>query len=343
MNSIERVFAAVAGVTPDRPPVSLTASLYGAALLNCPVTEYYRNAQLYAEGQLLVAQKCNTDVIFSPFVLPLFAEACGASVHFKNNAAPNVKEYVPYVPGSYTEIDTAKLLSHPVSEYILRTVDLLAKNTGKEKVIAAILFSPCDLPAMVFGIEKWLHTLLFFQEEAMQIIHDLGRYFIEISRQIYACGAHLIVTTANFTNPQIVTPYISTYVIPLITEIIAQVEGAKVIHHGGHDFGDSIKNYLHLNGVAGFVISPRDNIKEIRQFVNRHVILGNIDGPVIGKQSAETVYKKCHTIIKENEGNPRFILTTSNADIAYETPLENVLAISRAALDFAFTKTVIDG
>ena len=335
MNIIERVFAAVTGAVPDRTPVSLTASLYGAALSKCPVTEYYRKPQLYAEGQALVARHCNTDIIFSPFAFPLFAEACGANLSFKNNTVPVVKEYLPYTPGEHVNFDVSKLISHPASEYILQSVAQVAKAVGKEKIVAAINISPCDLPAMVFGIERWLHTLLFHKEEAKHIIINLGEYFAEMSRQMYQLGAHLVATTVNFTNPQMVTGPVISYVIPLLTEIFAKVEGVKVIHHGGPDFDTAVQNYLHFNGAVGFVISPRDKIKNIRQHVTDKTILGNIDGPFIGKQTRESVYKKCEQILHDNEGNTRFILSSSNADLSYETPLENILDVSRAAEDYS--------
>lgn len=340
MNSIERVFAAVTGAVPDRTPISLTASLYGAALLKCPLTEYYRKPHLYAEGQSLVANRCNTDIIFSPFTFSLFAEACGAKVSISDKAAPVVKEYIPYTPGEHISFDVKKLLSHPASEYLLESVSQLAKTVGKEKIIAAINSSPCDLPAMVFGIDKWLHTLLFHREQAISIINNLGEYFIEMSGQMYQQGAHLVATTVNFTNPQIVTAPISAYVLPLLSEMFLKVEGVKVIHHGGPDFGDAIKNYVHLNGTVGFVISPNDKIKDIRPLVKDKTILGNIDGPFVCKQSADAVYKKCLQILKENEGNTRFILSSSNADLTYETPLEKILAVSRAAENYSANKRV---
>lgn len=341
MNSIERVFAAVTGKIPDRVPVSLTASLYGAALLNSPVKEYYRQAELYAEGQNLVASRCNTDVIFSPFALTLFAEACGARLSFSENASPNVKEYVSYRPGNKFHFDIGKLMSHPASEFILEATRLIAANLGKEKVIAAINISPCDLPAMVFGIEKWLHTLLFYPNEAVEIINNLGEYFLEMSSRLYQSGAHLMVLPLNFTNPQIVTRTISDYLIPIISELLLKTNGVKVIHHGGPDIEEAVVNYVSLNGVVGFVISPHDHIKAIRPLAGEKIILGNIDGPFLAKQSCDAIYKKCLRILEENEGNSRFILSTSNADISSETPLDNILAVGRAAVDFSSNKSYL--
>jgi uroporphyrinogen-III decarboxylase len=155
-----------------------------------------------------------------------------------------------------------------------------------------------------------------------------------MARQMYKAGAHLTASTVNFTNPQIVTAPISAYVLPVLTGIFQQVEGVKVIHHGGPDFGDVVKNYVHINGVVGFVISPRDKIKAVRPLIGDKTILGNIDGPFICKHTPEAVYKKCVHILKENEGNSRYILSSSNADLTYETPLENIRAVSRAAEDY---------
>lgn len=331
MNSIERVFTVVSGGTPDRVPVSLTTSLYGAALLKCPLEEYYRNAEFYAAGQALVAEKCSNDIIFSPFTFALFAEACGATLAFRGYNAPVVKENVEYTPGKNFRLDVDLLLDHPSSRYILESVKKIAADSGKEKVIAGINISPCDLPALIFGVEKWLHTLIYFPADALSIIRNLGEYYREMSKQMYARGAHLTVSTLNFTNPQIVTRDIAGYILPEIKNLFDQIEGPKVIHHGGPDISDAVSDYLGLSGTVGFVISPRDRIYRVREKAEDKILLGNIDGPFLARQTPASIRQRCRKILDENAGNARFILCSSNADIAYETPLENILAVSHAA------------
>ena len=64
MNSIDRVMATIQGTDKDCIPLSLTLSLYGAALTNCPLDEYYTDSKKYVSGQLKVLMKLNPILFF---------------------------------------------------------------------------------------------------------------------------------------------------------------------------------------------------------------------------------------------------------------------------------------
>ncbi|NJO93048.1 MAG: hypothetical protein HC831_31900 [Chloroflexia bacterium] len=110
MTSKERVFATVAGEATDRRACSFTASLFGAALIKCNVREYYNVPQYYIEGQLAVAEKLCSDIIFSPFAFPLFAETVGAGLKYFDNSPPNVSNPLDYNPEKGFEFNVEKCL-----------------------------------------------------------------------------------------------------------------------------------------------------------------------------------------------------------------------------------------
>ncbi|MEQ8224253.1 MAG: uroporphyrinogen decarboxylase family protein, partial [Candidatus Eremiobacterota bacterium] len=92
MNSLERVTCAIRGEVSDRPPVSVTLSMYGARLTGCPLEKYYTDAAAYAEGQSAVKEIFQPDIIFTPFVLTAEGEAFGSRVKFFQNQPPNMSE-----------------------------------------------------------------------------------------------------------------------------------------------------------------------------------------------------------------------------------------------------------
>uniref|UniRef100_A0A7C3HWT2 Uroporphyrinogen decarboxylase (URO-D) domain-containing protein n=1 Tax=Gracilinema caldarium TaxID=215591 RepID=A0A7C3HWT2_9SPIR len=71
MNSMERIGALLSGSPVDRPPCTMTLSLYGARLLGVSTQSYYTNPDLYAQGQQAVIDLCAPDIVFSPFALSL--------------------------------------------------------------------------------------------------------------------------------------------------------------------------------------------------------------------------------------------------------------------------------
>ena len=90
MNSSQRIMAAIQGQPADRRAISLTLSLYGAGLINCPLEKYYRDPDAYAQGQIAVKKAVDPDVIFGPFALALFADAFGSKIRFMREQAPNL-------------------------------------------------------------------------------------------------------------------------------------------------------------------------------------------------------------------------------------------------------------
>jgi len=66
MNSMERIGALFTGTPMDRPPFTLTLSLYGARLIGRSCASYYSDPDTYAEGQRAVVELCSPDIIFSP-------------------------------------------------------------------------------------------------------------------------------------------------------------------------------------------------------------------------------------------------------------------------------------
>jgi uroporphyrinogen-III decarboxylase len=63
-------------------------------------------------------------------------------------------------------------------------------------------------------------------------------------------------------------------------------------------------------------------------------LLGNINGPNLFRLKLEHITKLCHTILTEQKEDHRFILATSAADVAYDTPLENIKAMVDSVKDF---------
>lgn len=336
MESKERVFEVISGRMPDRVPLSLTASLYGAALIGCRPSEYFSRPQLYLEGQEKVADMLQPDILFTPFALPLYAEAFGAKLHFPGFNPPNVSGYLAYTPGEDPHLQVETALAHKGSVNLTESAQMVARGPGQQKILAAILISPVDLPALLFGIDKWLHTLLFFPASAGAIIDTLSVYCTTMAERYVASGAAVLVVPANFTNYQIVTRRIAEHItLPALEQWMRGLPCPVVFHHGGPDMLPMVQWYSGLPNTIGFVPSAADALTEVlRCLPEGKVIIGNIDGPSLAKYSPITIRRRCLDILRLNAKQGRFILGTSNADIPYTTPLANVLALHESVMEY---------
>ncbi len=336
MTSLERVLAALAGKTQPRPPFTLTLSLYGARLTGCPLTEYYRHPEHYAEGQEAVLNLCAPDILFSPFALTLEAEAFGSELKFFSTSPPNIRKPAVRSADEFIALPLPDVDSHPSLLYLRECVRHLAKKHHNKTPICGIMTASVDVPAIIMGIEMWIETLLFAPEKATIILGKTHAHFVRMANALLADGANFIGLTTVCTNPRILFPkIIDTVILPALKRSFQEVQGPIVFHHGGNPMVPLLKNYLALPNVVAFLIDHRDSLGEARNILGAdRLLLGNLDGPTLSRKPVDKVLEKVDRILDDRKDDPYFIFSTSAADIPFDTPPELLQAISEKIRTF---------
>ena len=332
MNSLERVMAAVGGKPSDRPAVAPLLSLYGARLTGSSLREHYTNPNTYVSGQSAVRETFQPDLLFSPFILPLEGEAFGSEIAFFDDQAPNLARPAVGSAQEAINLNIPDIDSHPRLLFVREAVRLLAAQHGKEVPIVGIVLDPATLPIMIMGIDAWLETLLFDEKTTKLVLDKTKEFFVKWANALLADGATMLALPVMF-NPEVVTPKIvKDIAVPVYEETFKEVNGPIVIHPAGSYFLPFLEYYTSLPNVAGFVLDSRDSFSEAREKVGPDkVLLGNIAGPSLCKQSVEEVECQCAGILADRSDDMHFILATSRADVAYDTPAENIHAMIEAA------------
>ncbi len=332
MTGLERVFASVTGDKKDYLAISLTLSLYGARLTGCSLPEYYNSSLKYYEGMKAVKERFNPDILFTPFALAAEGEAFGSKAKYLPFYAPNIAKPATLSPKELLETPLPSAASNERIKYLYESARLMAKNLGKENAIAGILLSPVDLPALIMGLDGWLDTIIFHEEEARKICEKLTGYFVDRANALFNEGIHIIALPVIFSNPAIITKgIIDSFVLPYFSKAFSMVKGPLVIHHGVMQFNNYLNKLKDLPNVAAFAIDAKDKLKETREIIGKEkVLLGNIDGPSLNRYSVPHVEQICRRILDEREGDNHFIFASSAADIPYDTPPENIDALLKA-------------
>ncbi|MFC1568983.1 uroporphyrinogen decarboxylase family protein [bacterium] len=334
MNSMERIQSTLQGKVKDHHAVSLTLSLYGARLTQCPLEKYYTDATAYAKGQEAIREFCRSDILFGPFALPLEGHAFGSEIQFLKKNPPNLKRPVFESSDDIYKLILPDLESHPTLTYIFESIQKMKEVHGDEIPIAGITLNPIDLPIMLFGIHGWLETLLFFEQEARQLIEMLIPYCIQKINRFFDSGATFVVMPCAFTNPSILTrEIIEEITLPIIRDFFQQIHGPLVIHSSGAPLLPFLDLFAELPQVIGFVLNAGEDIHLARQKVGPEMVLiGNVEGPSLVNRSTEDVLRECQKVLFEFGEDPRFILGSTGADIAYDTPIETIHAFRRASV-----------
>lgn len=336
MNGLERVLAAVQGTKPDQPAVSMTLSLYGSRLTNCPLKEYYTRPECYAAGQQAVKEVFDADVLFTPFTLASIGEAFGSEIVYFESSPPNVA-----VPGCTSASQAAEMAMDPIIQkrgiqYILESTSQMAARHGQNTAIGGVFLSPVDLPPLLMGIEGWLNTLLFEEKKAHLILESMTHFFVKTANALFDAGIHLLVLPLAFCNPRIVTSgMVDRMMMPVLQEAFTAVKGPIVLHHVGLPINPFLDSLTQLPNVVGFALDPTDSLEKARVIVGESpVLLGNIDGPSLYRHTPEEIHAACSRLFKKRSEDTHFMLGTSGADIPLQTPLENIQALKNAAADW---------
>jgi len=328
MNSLERIMSAVKGDSADYQPFTMLLSLYGASLIKSDTIEYYRNADLWFEGQKAVVDTFDPDIVISPFSFPIEAEAFGSELVFLNKYAPNVKKPIITNLAQIDSLPTPDFEKSIAIQFFIQGTTLLANKYKGKRAIASPIHSPADIPALLMGIEMWIDTLLFHPTAVEKLMKKTVEHFIRLGNEFLSKGATFLVVPVNFTNPMMITEKIFNQLLPYLENAFSQIKGPIVIHNGGCKIIGFIDRYAKLPNVIALVLEPTESFDTVRQIIgDKIVLMGNFDGPNFANMSTEKAKEICLKILNNRKDDKHFIFATSNADIPYNTPVETIKAV----------------
>ncbi|MBN2103600.1 hypothetical protein JW835_06115 [bacterium] len=333
MNSMERIQATIRGMDKDRCAVSLTLSLFGARLIQCPLETYYTDAVCYSRGQEEVLRHCHPDILFGPFALPLEGRAFGSDIRFMDKNPPNLKRPAWASVREMPRLNFPDLDSDPTMLYFFEAVHHMKKIHGNKIPIAAITLSPVDLPVMLFGIHGWLESVLFYKDETRKLMDKLVPYCIKKINRFMESGAAFVVMPCAFANPSVITREIAeTIMLPVLNDTFRESKGPLLIHSAGAPLIPFLDLYYDLPGVSGFVLNGEEDIRLARRRVGpEKVLIGNVEGPTLVNHSIDKIEQICRQTLDACGDDPRFIFGTTGADIAYDTPVSNIQVFTKTS------------
>lgn len=331
MNGRERIQAALQGAPADRVAIAPILSLYGARLSGCPLRRYYTDPEAYADGQTLVLETFQPDMLFAPFAFAVIGEAFGSQLHGFEDQAPNVRRPAVRSAGEWEGLAIPDPDTHPLLVYFREAVRLMAARHGGEVLIAMPLPPPIDIPALVMGLEPWLETVLFDPDGTQRIMERVTPFFVRLANGLLEAGAACITAPCSFASPVVVTREIAArFARPALREAMAQLRGPMVLHHGGAPILAHLDLLAGLPNTGGFTLDPSDDPAEARRILGPGaVLLAGPLGPQLEQMATAEVERQCQAILENRREDRHFILYSAGPDIPWRTPPENIRALRR--------------
>lgn len=331
MNSFERTMAAISHTEPDRVPLFLLLSLYGAKEIDIPIKRYFSNPQNVVDAQLKMRDKYRNDCIYTFFYAPIEVEAFGGEVIFVEDGPPNSGE--PFIKSieQISKLEPPKIKDAACLNRVLEATEILKKSVGNDTPIIGVVMSPFSLPVMQMGFEKYLDLMYFRPAEFEKLMQINQEFCVSWANAQLEAGATAICYFDPLASPNIIErdKYLATGNL-IAKQTIGWIKGPTATHLAS-GIALPVINDIIETGSAVLGFSADDNLIEIKKAAKDKIcLLGNLNGVDMVNWSASKINREVKNIITNAGAGGGLILSDNHGEIPWQVPESTLLEISEA-------------
>jgi len=335
MNSFERTMAAITHTEPDRVPLFLLLSLYGAKELQIPIKEYFSKAENIVNAQLTMKEKYRNDCIYTFSYAPAEVEAFGGEVIFVDDGPPNSGE--PFIKSfeQISKIEVPNIKESKCLKRVLDSTEMLKKEVGIETPIIGVVMSPFSLPVMQMGFEKYLELLYFRKDNFEKLMQINEEFCVAWANAQLEAGATAICYFDPLASPNIIEKdlYLKSGN-KIAKRTISRINGPTATHLASGITLPVLDDIVNT-GTAVLGFSANDNLTEIKKAAqNKICLLGNLNAIEMVNWSSEKIQSEVKNIIDKAGAGGGLILSDNHGEIPWQVHEDVLFEISEAVSRF---------
>lgn len=335
MNSLERTMAAISHNEPDRVPLFLLLSLYGAKEMEIPIRSYFSKPENIMKAQLKMREKYRNDCIYTFFYAPIEAEAFGGEVIFVDDGPPNSGEPSIKSIEQISKIEIPRIKDTVCLKRVLEATALLKSAVGNETPIIGVVMSPFSLPVMQMGFAEYLELMYFRAPEFERLMQINQEFCVTWANAQLEAGATAICYFDPLASPNIIErdKYLATGH-RIAKQTIVRIKGPVATHLASGIAFPVIQDIISTgSAVIGF--SADDDLVEIKKAAkNKICLLGNLNGVDMVNWSTNKVNEEVKNIIIKAGFGGGLILSDNHGEIPWQVPDSVLMEISEAVSQF---------
>ncbi len=331
MTSMERVLTTMQFKEPDRVPLFLLLSLYGAKELQLTPKEYFSNADNIVQGQLRMQKKYRSDCYYSFFHAPLEIEAWGGEVVFVSDGPPNAGEPLIQKPDQIASLKVPCIQETPCLTKVLEATAKLYQSSAGGVPIVGVVMSPFSAPVMQMGFEAYL-KLLYFDRPRFELLMKKNMEFcIAWANAQIKAGATAICYFDPLASPSIIEKELYRQTdYPIAQQVIANINGPVAVHLASAPVLPVVGEIASLGAkVLGF--SCLDDAAKIKRAAYEKIcLLGNLNGIEMANWTPEHAERQVKHLLRQAGSGGGLILSDNHGEIPWPVTEETLLAIAEA-------------
>lgn len=330
-SSLERVLTTLGHKEPDKVPLFLLLSYYGAKELGISIKEYFSKPKYVFEAQLKMAEKYKNDCLYPFFYASVETEAFGGDTIFIENGPPNSGKPIIKTEKDIIELQAPEIENSEILQRVLRTISMLKDEVNDRIPIIGVVMSPFSLPVMQMGFDKYLDLLLENKDLFNKLMKVNEEFSVNWANSQLQAGATAICYFDPVSSPTIITKemYRETGM-KTAKRTLSKINGPTATHFAS---GRSLQiiDELAETGTAIVCPSSLEDIAKVKSKAKgKLTVMGNLNGIEMCRWTKEVTELKVKNIINKAAKGGGFILSDNHGEIPYQVKEETLLAISNA-------------
>lgn len=329
MTSMERVLTALGQREPDRVPLMLLLSLYGARECGVPICDYFSDPALVASTQVAMCRKYRNDVLYGFQYAAVEMQAFGGDVVWYDDGPPNAG--APIIMG---EADIRSLTVPDVPKQralgnVLEAIRRMKAAAGAETPIVGVVMSPFSLPVMQMGFEGYLR-LLHWQPDLFDRLMEVNAAFcIQWANAQLDAGATAICWFDPLASPTIIDrgTWLRTG-FQVAGKTMPHINGPIAMHLASGRALPVLEEIVSLRpAMVGF--SEEDSPSDMKaRAANRVGLIGNLNALDMVHWTPDEVADHVKALISHAARGGGFILSDQHGEIPWQVSEASLLAVS---------------
>ena len=328
---MERVLTALSHKEPDRVPLFLLLSMYGAKELGMTVRDYFMESRNVIEAQLRMTKKYDNDCYYGFSYAAAEVEAWGGELLFSDDGPPNAGEPIINRNSRIDLLTPPKIKECKNLVKVLNSIEGLKQKVGDSKPIIGVVMAPFSLPVMQLGFEYYLEVMLEKPEQFDHLMRINEAFCVDWANAQLEAGATAICYFDPVSSPSIIPKELyHKLTFPVSKRTLAQIKGPTATHMAsGHCM--PIIDGLAQTGTHIVCVSSRESIKEIKEACKDQLtVLGNLNGIEMCNWSSGDAEIAVKDIIRQAGKGGGLILSDNHGEIPLQVNGDVLLAISEA-------------
>lgn len=325
MTSMERMLTTLSHEEPDRVPLCLLFSMYGAKIVGTSIKDYFSKAENVVEGQLLMRQKFQHDCYYTFCYASLEMEAWGGETLFFEDGPPNAGAPIIKSNEEIDRLQVPSIKGNPPLEKVLKITALLKKHAGNEVPIIGVVMSPFSMAIMQMGFGNYLELIYFHREKFNKLMALNEEFCIKWANAQLEAGATAICYFDPLSSPSMIPreTFLETGY-QIAQRVVASSKGPVILHLASGR-GMPILRDLMQTGIVAVAVSSEESLVQIKaECKGKITVVGNLNGITMGNWTKEDTFAHVKKAIAEGAKGGGFILADNHGEIPWQVP-EKVL------------------